>query len=208
MTVSPSSTRAVCTESQMALGERSSDIPLLPASATLPQRDVLKRFPNNLRSGLNWKGLSRAKENWLSDWRLGLVVGCGASGLVLIINFSILLVAASRYGGFKNGIGTLAKGLPASMSRLSTAYHILINLLSTVLLTSSNYCMQVLCSPTRNEIDAAHRKGRWLNIGVLSPHNLRFIRARRVLLWWILGLSSLPLHLLYVLQKENTESPL
>jgi hypothetical protein len=192
----------------MAPGECSSNISLLPTSTTLSQRDVLKRFPNNLQSGLNWKGLSRAKKNWLSDWRLGLVIGCRASGLVLIINFIILSVAASRYGGFENGIGTLAKGLPASMSRLSTAYHILINLLSTVLLTSSNYCMQVLCSPTRNEIDAAHRKGLWLNIGVLSPHNLRFIRARQVLLWWILGLSSLPLHLLYVLQKENTESPL
>lgn len=199
MTASPNSTRAVCTESQLTPAECLSDIPLLPASATLPQRDVFKRFPNNLRSGLNWKGLScTKKKSWLSDWRLGLVVGCGASGLVLIINLSILLVAATRYGGFKDGIGTLAKGLPTSMSRLSTAYHILINLLSTVLLTSSNYCMQVLCSPTRNEIDAAHRKGRWLNIGVLSPHNLRFIRARRVLLWWILALSSLPLHLLYV----------
>lgn len=186
----------------MAPGECSSDIPFLPASATLPQRDVL------IRSGLTRKGLSRVKNNWLSDWRLGLVVGCVASGLVLIINFSILLVAASRYGGFKNGIGTLAKGSSPSMSRLSTAYHILINVLSTVLLTSSNYCMQVLCSPNRNEIDAAHCKGKWLNIGVLSPHNLRFIRARRVLLWWVLGLSSLPLHLLYVLQTENAELPL
>lgn len=186
----------VCTESQMAPGESLSDIPLLPASARLPPPGVSKRFPNNLRSGLNSKGLSRAKKKLLCDWRLGLMVGCGASALVLIINFSILLVAASRYGGFKNGIGTLAKGLPSSISRLSTAYHILINLLSTVLLTSSNYCMQVLCSPTRNEIDAAHRKGQWLNIGILSSHNLRFIRARRVLLWWILALSSLPLHFL------------
>ena len=155
-------------------------------------------LPNNLRSGLNWKRLSRARKNWLSDWRLGLVVGCGASGLVLITNLSILLVATSRYGRFINGLGTLAKGSPACMSGLSTAYHILINLLSTVLSTSSNYCMQVLCSPTRNEIDAAHCKVRWLNIGVLSPHNLRFIRGRRALLWWILGISSLPLHLLYV----------
>lgn len=181
----------------MALGECQSDIPLLPATATLPQRDEHKRVPNNLQFGFNWKELSPTKKNWLSDWHLGLVVGCGASGLALIINLSILLVAASRYGGFKNGIGTLAKGSPISMSRLSTSYHILINILSTVLLTSSNYCMQVLCSPTRDEIDAAHSKGQWLDIGVLSPHNLRFIRARRVLLWWILGLSSLPLHLLF-----------
>lgn len=37
----------------------------------------------------------------------------------------------------------------------------------------------------------------WLDIGVPSLRNLRRISTRRVVLWWLLALSSIPLHLLY-----------
>jgi hypothetical protein len=204
MTFCSSSTCSGRAEPQFLPGENSSEIPLLPASAPALDHDTIKRSPDRTWRGLSWRKLTHAQQNWLADWRLGLFIGCGASGLVLIINIAILLVGVFRYGGFRNGIGTLAQGRSASISRMSTAYHVLINISSTILLTSSNYCMQVLCSPTRDEVDLAHRHGRWLNIGVLSTHNLRYISARRVFLWWTLGLSSVPLHLLYVSPKNGT----
>lgn len=98
-------------------------------------RDTLKRSPDSICRGL--------QQNWHSNWRLGFFIRCGASGLVLIINITILLVGVFRYGGFQNGIGTLAQGGSASISRMSMAYHIPINILTTILLTSSNYCMQL-----------------------------------------------------------------
>jgi hypothetical protein len=169
--------------------------------STAPDQDTFKRFPKSTRRGLNWTKLTGLQQNWHSDWRLGLLIGCAASGLVLIINITILLFGVFRYGGFQNGIGTLAQGQSASISHFSTAYHVLINTASTILLTSSNYCMQVLCSPTREEVDQAHRQIQWLNLGVSSPHNLRFVSVRRIFLFWTLGLSSVPLHLLYVDRK-------
>lgn len=75
--------------------------------------------------------------------------------------------------------------------------HLVINILSTLLLGSSNLCMQVLVAPTRNEIDVAHSKQRWLDIGVPSWRNLRNISLSRRLMWWLLGLSSVPLHFIY-----------
>ncbi|KAF1966152.1 hypothetical protein BU23DRAFT_417826, partial [Bimuria novae-zelandiae CBS 107.79] len=60
-----------------------------------------------------------------------------------------------------------------------------------------NYTMQVLSSPTRKEIDRAHRNGKWFDIGVLGVHNLRRIPLKRLMLCSILILSSSPLHLFY-----------
>lgn len=56
--------------------------------------------------------------------------------------------------------------------------------------------MQLLVSPTRREVNKAHNKGRWLDIGVPSIRNLRSISPIRVVIWVVLGLSSLPLHFL------------
>ena len=57
--------------------------------------------------------------------------------------------------------------------------------------------MQCLSSPTRSEIDKAHSQGIWLDIGVPSVRNLRRLSKPRVILWWLLATSSIPLHLLY-----------
>lgn len=66
--------------------------------------------------------------------------------------------------------------------------------------------MQCLSSPERGEIDKAHCKGIWLDIGVPSVRNLRRISATRILLWWLLALSSIPLRLLYNSAVFSTRS--
>ncbi|KAK0640532.1 hypothetical protein DIS24_g9273 [Lasiodiplodia hormozganensis] len=73
----------------------------------------------------------------------------------------------------------------------------MINFLSTVLLTASSYCMQITCAPSRSEIDAAHKDGTWLDIGILSLHNFSYISKRRRMILILLSFSSLPLHLCY-----------
>ena len=55
--------------------------------------------------------------------------------------------------------------------------------------------MQCLSAPTRKEVDEAHAKGKWLDIGVPSVRNLTNIAKPRVGMWLGLALTSLPLHL-------------
>jgi len=136
----------------------------------------------------------RLMDKW--SWKAGLYMGFYASLLVLVGNFVLLLVGCLSYGGIVNGIGTVAQGTPEEMQRLGTRYHILINILSTILLTSSNYAMQILCAPTREEIEKSHKQGKWLDIGLMSIRNLRHVRRTRAILWCILAFSSMPLHLL------------
>ena len=58
-------------------------------------------------------------------------------------------------------------------------------------------CMQLLLAPTRTQIDNAHKNRRWLDIGIPSVHNFRYISVWHKVTWLLLALSSLPLHFLY-----------
>ena len=75
--------------------------------------------------------------------------------------------------------------------------HLGINLLSTILLGASNYTMQCLSAPTRDEINNAHQQRISCDIGIPSVRNLGRISRRRRILWWMTALSSIPLHFLY-----------
>jgi hypothetical protein len=94
-------------------------------------------------------------------------------------------------------MSTIYTGDCKRVETTDTWIHLAINALSTLLLSGSNYCMQCLSAPTRAEVDAAHARKKWLDIGVPSIRNLRNIGRKRVFLWWCLGLSSVPLHLIY-----------
>jgi hypothetical protein len=130
-------------------------------------------------------------------WRNG-ALGCAAANTaVLILNLAVTIYLVASKGREETaGRHTLYTGDCKFASRLNTGLHLIINALSTILLSSSNYCMQCLSAPTREDVDKAHQKKRWLDIGILSFRNLRYISRSRVFLWWMLAVSSFPLHLL------------
>jgi hypothetical protein len=140
---------------------------------------------------------SRLKQSRFHGWRMGVVLGCCMSFFVLCCNIGLIIAGAKSKTGYNsNGIADLVHGEEPDVSRYNTLFHVLINALSTVLLSGSNYTMQVLSSPSRRDIDKAHAKGQWLDIGILSPRNLLAIPRSRSLLWLALALSSIPLPLL------------
>jgi hypothetical protein len=61
----------------------------------------------------------------------------------------------------------------------------------------SNFFMQLLASPSREDVDAAHRRMEWVDIGIPSFRNSwkRIISLKRTLLWLLIGLASIPLNL-------------
>ncbi|KAL0261300.1 hypothetical protein SLS55_004997 [Diplodia seriata] len=83
------------------------------------------------------------------------------------------------------------------VKRLGVWIHLAINVLSSLVLGGSNYCLQCLSAPTREEVDKAHAEGTWLHIGVPNIRNLLRSRKRKACIWAVLGLSSIPFHLLY-----------
>ena len=75
-----------------------------------------------------------------------------------------------------------------------------INILSTLLLSASNNCAQLLSAPTRRDVDRAHAKSSWMDVGVQSLRNLTKVPRWRVCIWLLLYISSVPLHLLYAIR--------
>jgi hypothetical protein len=130
-----------------------------------------------------------------SGWRGGVFIAAVTSFFVLLLNTTLAIIAATKWN-LGGGIATAFTGNCRTALRITNVLHLIINVLSSFLLGASNYCMQRLAAPNRKEIDAAHAKKRWLDIGMPSIRNLPHISKGRVSLWVLLGLSSLPLHLL------------
>lgn len=141
--------------------------------------------------------------NWIqrlvldhSGWRTGALIAAIMALVSLLINLGFAIVLVAK-GLAVEGLATLYEGSCQSVRDRNLWSHIAINILSTILLSGSNYCMQCLGAPTRKEVDHAHQKGVWLDIGAPSIRNLRHIATYKVVLWWMLGLSSIPLHMMY-----------
>jgi hypothetical protein len=115
------------------------------------------------------------------------------TSFVLLLNLVLAIIAATAWHRTQ-GIASVFIGDCDTASRFTTAFHLLINLLSSLLLGASNYTMQRLVAPTRSEINKAHAYKKWLDIGLPSVRNLPSISRSRMVLWALLGLSSAPLH--------------
>jgi hypothetical protein len=138
----------------------------------------------------------RKRRYRFKSWKVGVTTAAVMTTAVLLVNF-LLTVWASVKFGLDGGIGTVYEGACSTVSAWSFWLHILINGLSSMLLSASNYTMQCVTAPTRRECDRAHARGDWLDIGVPSVRNLFRIGRRRRLMWALLALSSIPIHLLY-----------
>ena len=138
------------------------------------------------------------REVWrtLNGYHYGVMCCAWTSAVVLVVNLTATIWGIKKFG-ILDGLGTLQVGDCNATSRLGFWLHLIINGLSTLLLGASNYSMQCLSSPTRSEIDRAHQKCIWLDIGIPSVKNLRRISWSRIVLWWVLAISSIPLHLFW-----------
>jgi len=139
------------------------------------------------------------KPVWYTGWHTGVLVCATSVVIVLFINIGLTVYAVTNpRHKMEKGTGTLYSGSCDKSKAIGLWLHLGINALSTLLLSGSNYTQQCLTAPTRSEIDAVHAKRQWMDIGVPSVRNLSRIKLERALLWIAIGLTSIPLHLLYV----------
>ena len=173
-------------ETTWAISETTPALEDLRSTSPTPSvNQIATTAKNSTRIGRHFQG-----------WQMGVTLGAITTGVVLVINLSILIWGAAG-AGFEGSLRTLQQGSCKKTKDMSLWLHLAINALSTLLLGASNYTMQCLSSPTREEIDAAHRRGKWLDIGIPSLRNLKHISRGKLVLWCLIALSSVPIHLLY-----------
>jgi hypothetical protein len=134
-------------------------------------------------------------------WITGVYACARLGACVFLINVISISVAAglsTKYGTISelSKSKVIYRGSCSAVKKWDVAVHLIINVLSTSILGASNYCMQSLVAPTREEIDVCHAKGEWLDIGTASWRNLFKIGRLRVGLWIILMITATPFHTL------------
>jgi hypothetical protein len=139
----------------------------------------------------DWKKSSR-----FHGWQWGVFTGACVGTIVLLLNIIFAIIPLASQHGYEQGVATLFVDTSTKIETWNSLLHVLINVLSTLLLSASNYAMQVLCAPTRSQCINAHMSGKTIDIGVFSFRNVTSISGKRRLLWITLALSSVPLHLL------------
>lgn len=141
---------------------------------------------------------SRVKtwRRWIARRKV-VLWGCfSATSVVCLTNSTVAIWAWLHYERTQDGIVELFRGNCSVVKRADTGAHVVINILGTLLLSASNLTLQLLVAPTREEVDKAHARGDWFDIGVPSYRNLKGISKLKTTLWCLLGLSSIPIHFL------------
>lgn len=129
-------------------------------------------------------------------WRAGALISSLLAGVSLLINIGVAAWLGPRSADSGLGVVSIFTGECGTVQTMDILVHLVVNILSTLLLGGSNYCMQCLSAPTRIDVDKAHANGRWLDIGVPSVRNLGAVPWYKTCLWVVLGLTSVPLHLM------------
>ncbi|KAJ5887394.1 hypothetical protein N7495_007435 [Penicillium taxi] len=153
-----------------------------------------------LRSGTQYISLeqqSPSNSNPFHGWRLGALLSGIFVTICLCLNIAGTAYIHTKYPPNDDGLGVILDHDCGNIRSIDSRFHYAINVIATVLVGASNYNMQCLSAPTRKDVDVAHRRRRWLDIGIHSIRNLSHITRPKAIFWLMLALSSLPLHLLW-----------
>lgn len=118
-----------------------------------------------------WRRLS-------TGWRSGILLNLLLVFIILVLGFICLVVAGTEIA-LLIGDMTLFTGSCSQATRINWISHAVINVVVVILIVGANYVFQVLSSPTRSEVTDAHQYKQWLEIGIPSVRNFKFISRGR-----------------------------
>ncbi|PGG95342.1 hypothetical protein AJ79_10113 [Helicocarpus griseus UAMH5409] len=105
-------------------------------------------------------------------WTKVILLCTWGATAVLAVNIILTTAAVARaystYGLQGFGSAILYEGSCSLSKNWTSGLHIVINVFSTLVLGASNYCMQSFNAPSRKEVNDAHSRGKWLDIGTPS----------------------------------------
>ncbi len=115
-------------------------------------------------------------------WRTGIFLSSIIIGVCLLAE-SVLLIWGLATGGPSGGQGIIYEGDCRAAKDFTNVLAVLLNILGSVLIGTSNYTMQCLSAPSRKEVARAHANGRTLQIGSSSPSDILYMSSWKVSLW-------------------------
>lgn len=133
--------------------------------------------------------------NSLIGWKFSLRIGAISATIVFAVNTALLIRALTALEQSGSGRVLIFEGSREATERKTKWIHFYINVVSTLLLSASNYSMQFLSAPNRKDTNRAHARRAWMEIGVLSFRNIMRLHWTKRALWSLLVVTSLLIHL-------------
>ena len=145
--------------------------------------------------------LSRPTPTHRQRWRR-LNLGKGSHLCILLVTLIFVLNLTVAIWGLtadlerEDGLVTVRRDTCSWTKKANSVLHVALNILASTLLGASSYMMQRLAAPTRDDVDRAHRKYKSVHIGSLSGDCLSYMSWRKLVIFVVLWMSSIPVHLL------------
>jgi hypothetical protein len=130
-----------------------------------------------------------------TGWRGGVVFNTLLTFLILVVGIVSLILVITRTKVFSGQLA-IYSGACSMATRINIGIRVAINIFTVVLLAGANYVFQVLMSPERREVTAAHDRKRWLDIGVPSLRNFVHVSGFRASLGAITLLVAIALQVM------------
>lgn len=124
-----------------------------------------------------------------SGWRKAGLINTGLIGSLTLNIIVLFLLSQQFFSNWQLWYNsaqtpfTLYTGDCQVVSRINIALHLIIDIIASLILASGNFFMQILYSPTREDVRTAHGVGNTLEIGVQSFKNITKLGYRRFFLW-------------------------
>ncbi|KAL7622735.1 hypothetical protein AAE478_006413 [Parahypoxylon ruwenzoriense] len=158
-----------------------------------------------------------------SGWKLAARINCVVLTIMSVVLVSCLIAATAQQGGISKVVffhdGDCDGGNVSQVNMHLEGIVLLLTIntaqswahadFASFQLASSNFFMQVLNSPSREEVNRAHFKGSWLGIGISSVRNAFMVSKFKTFCWMCLLISSIPIHLLFnstIFETDRRES--
>ncbi|PHH50231.1 hypothetical protein CFIMG_005867RA [Ceratocystis fimbriata CBS 114723] len=133
---------------------------------------------------------------WSSGWRATLLLNLGVTFTILMLLVAVFIAVITRTNSLTKR-DALFTGACENVENIGYGLHVVTSAMTIAILAIGNYTFQVLSSPTRAEVVAAHEKKWWLDIGIPSVRNLGYISSGRVVIIVSLLLSVFTAQVLY-----------
>ncbi|KAF7550537.1 hypothetical protein G7Z17_g5652 [Cylindrodendrum hubeiense] len=131
-----------------------------------------------------------------SGWRGGVTLNALLAFLVFVAAILCLALAGAK-GKISGGGSSVVDGDAGKVRGANWGVHAVVNVFAIVLIAGANYVVQILSSPTRCEVDIAHEKSTWVDIGIPSLRNLGLISSTRAALSAILLVIAVGSQIIY-----------
>ncbi|KAH8157222.1 hypothetical protein CIB48_g11028 [Xylaria polymorpha] len=131
-----------------------------------------------------------------TGWRGGIIYDTLLTFLILIVGVVGLIIVVTRTRVFSGQLAIFT-GDCGTANRIDIGVHVVINVFTVILLSGANYVFQILTSPTRREINEAHNRKQWLDIGVSSLRNFLHVSGFRAIMGAATLLIAIAIQVIY-----------